>query len=267
LNAPRTHRQAGAEILAGSAAGAIGAALALTVVAAFAVVFAAAAFVFFSGILGGGLMLALDLPFSDAAAGVAAAVVIFGAFVPMMSFSLAGLRLPPLPTNAEQLQEGIAPHASADIAERARATDHWMSGLYLAVGIVCAGCLAGMARHTDTPQILTSALLVLLLVLHGRNIGTAWQRLALVVPGTFGVLLLVAGFARGGSENDHLLAAAALLLFAALLAVISWTVPGRRLLPYWGRGGDLLQSATAIALLPSVLWVLGVYQDLRAVNG
>jgi hypothetical protein len=48
---------------------------------------------------------------------------------------------------------------------------------------------------------------------------------------------------------------------------MSWTVPGRRLLPYWGRAGDLLQSAAAIGLLPSVLWVLGVYGDLRGIKG
>jgi hypothetical protein len=48
---------------------------------------------------------------------------------------------------------------------------------------------------------------------------------------------------------------------------MSWTVPGRRLLPYWGRAGDLAQSAAAVGLLPSVLWVLGVYGDLRGIKG
>ncbi|MEU0949404.1 type VII secretion integral membrane protein EccD [Streptomyces canus] len=267
LATPRSHRLAGAELLAGSMAGAVGAVLGLVVVTVFAVVFAALAVVFSASALGGVLMLVLDAPFCDAAAGVAALVVIFGAFVPMMSFSLAGLRLPPLPTNAEQLQEGIEPHSSEDIAARARTTDHWMSGLYFAVGVVCCACLMGMARHADTPQMVTSGLLVSLLALHSRSMGTAWHRIALGVPAVLGVPLLVLEVADGHGPSGHLAAAAMLLLFAVLLAVISWTVPGRRLLPYWGRAGDLLQSATAIALLPAVLWALGLYQDLRAISG
>jgi type VII secretion integral membrane protein EccD len=261
------HRELGAQLLAGSAAGAIGTVLAMTVVTVFAVVFAAAAFVAISGVLGGTLMLTLNVPLSQAAAGVAAVAVVFGAFVPMLSFSLAGLRLPPLPTNAEQLQEGIEPHSSADISDRAVATDRWMSGLYLAVGTVCAACLVGLAQHPGTPAIVTSVLLALLLVLHGRNLGTSWQRLALVVPAGLGMVLLVIDIARDRGPGSHLVAAAVLLLAAILLAVVSWMVPGRRMLPHWGRAGDLLQSVAAIALLPSVLWVLDVYHGLRAISG
>lgn len=267
LSSPHTHREAGAQLLAGSAAGAIGAVLALTVVAVCAVVFAAMMVVCVAGVVGGGLMLALDIAFFDAAAGVAATAVIFGAFVPMLSFSLSGLRLPPLPTNAEQLQEGIEPHSGDDIADRAIATDHWISGLYVALGTVCTVCLVGMARHAETPQMVTSGLLVLLMALHGRSLGTAWQRLALVVPAALGALLMVIAIAGNHAPAGTLPAAASLLVTAVLLAVASWTVPGRRLLPYWGRAGDLLQSVTAVALLPAVLWVLGVYQALRAVNG
>ncbi|HEY5834691.1 type VII secretion integral membrane protein EccD [Streptomyces sp.] len=261
------HQEVGARLLAGSAAGAIGLVLAMTVVAAFTVVFAATAVAAVAGIAGGVLMLTLDVPFSQAVAGVAAVAVIFGAFVPMLSFSLAGLRLPPLPTNAEQLQEGIDPHSGDDVADRALATDRWMSGLYLAVGTVCAVCLAGLAQHPGTPDIVTSALLALLLALHGRNLGTSWQRLGLVVPAGLGVVLLVVDFARDRGPGAHLGAAAGLLLLAILLAVASWTVPGRRMIPHWGRAGDILQSVVAIALLPAVLWVLGVYRDLRAIGG
>ncbi|MEU3186698.1 type VII secretion integral membrane protein EccD [Streptomyces sp. NPDC006923] len=267
LSSPRTHREAGAQLLAGSAAGAIGAVLALTAVAAFAVVFTAAALLGLAGIVGGVLMLSLDTSFSNAAAGVAIAAVIFGAFVPMMSFSLSGLRLPPLPTNAEQLQEGIEPHSGDDIADRARATDHWMSGFYLAVGAICAVSMAGMARHPGAAQIVTSALLALLLVLHARNLGTSWQRLALTTPAALGLLTLVIAYATDRGQGARLPAAGVLLLVAALLAVMGWTVPGRRMLPHWGRAGDVLQSVTAVALFPTVLWTLGVYQALRAVNG
>jgi hypothetical protein len=43
-------------------------------------------------------------------------------------------------------------------------------------------------------------------------------------------------------------------------------VPGRRLVPYWGRAAEILHSLVAISLLPLVLWVLGVYGELRAIG-
>ncbi|NEA12144.1 type VII secretion integral membrane protein EccD, partial [Streptomyces sp. SID10692] len=60
---------------------------------------------------------------------------------------------------------------------------------------------------------------------------------------------------------------AGLLAAAAAVAIAAWTVPGRRLVPYWGRAGEILHSALAIAVLPLALWVLGVYGALRAING
>ncbi|MFF8593832.1 type VII secretion integral membrane protein EccD [Streptomyces sp. NPDC015220] len=258
---------AGAHLLAGSAAAGIGTALALTVVSAHVVVFASATAVCVAGVLGGVLMAALDVPFSAAAGAVAVAAVVFGAFVPRIAFSLSGLRLPPLPTTPEQLQEGIEPHEGEDIARRAAATDRWMTGLYLAAGAVCALCMAGLARRPEPPQLVTCALLALLLFLHGRSLGTAWQRLALAVPALLGPLLAAVWLAAHRDGGARPAVAAALLLGAVGLAVASWTVPGRRVLPHWGRAGDLLQSVTAFALLPAVLWSLGVYQVLRSANG
>ena len=256
----------GARWLAGAAAWGIFTALAMTVVGTIPVAFAPGILVAVAGVLGGLLMLSMDVDVDGAAAGVSVPVMIFGAFVPMISFSLSGLRLPPLPTNAEQLQEGIDPYPSEELTARSAATDHWMTGLYIAVGVVCAGCFAGLVQHTATPQLLTGGLLSAVLLLHSRNLGNAWQRLALAVPGALGaVLLTVCAALRTGTNGQ--LTAVVMLLAAVAVAIVLWSVPGRRLLPYWGRAGDLLQSAAAIGLLPSVLWVLDVYADLRGIKG
>ena len=53
----------------------------------------------------------------------------------------------------------------------------------------------------------------------------------------------------------------------AVLAIASWTVPGRRMLPYWGRAAELLHSGLAVAVLPLTLWTLGVFGALRAISG
>jgi len=46
-----------------------------------------------------------------------------------------------------------------------------------------------------------------------------------------------------------------------------WTVPGRRMVPYWGRAAEILHSLLAIALLPLTLWLLGVFGTLRGLFG
>lgn len=59
---------------------------------------------------------------------------------------------------------------------------------------------------------------------------------------------------------------AGLLAAAAVLAITGWTLPGRRLVPYWGRAVDLLHLLFAIALVPLALLVTGLYGYLRGLN-
>ncbi|MFF5408540.1 type VII secretion integral membrane protein EccD [Streptomyces misionensis] len=259
--------RAGAHLLAGGAAAGVGAALAAAVVSDCAVVFASVAVVCAAGVLGGALMIALDAPFSAVAGSVAVTAVVFGAFVPRLSFSLSGLRLPPLPTTPEQLQEGIEPHAEEGIVSRAADTDRWMSGFYVSAAVVCSLSMFGMARRPELPQLVTCVLLALLLFLHGRSLGTSWQRLALSAAALLGPLAAAVELAGHRGTEARLAVAAVLLLCATGLALAAWNVPGRRLLPHWGRVGDLAQSAAAFALLPSALWCLGIYQMLRSANG
>ncbi|MGW3150330.1 type VII secretion integral membrane protein EccD [Streptomyces sp. NPDC001177] len=261
------HAVQGARLLAASAAATGGAVLAVAAVAAFASLFLAVAAVGTAGALAGVLMLVADLPSQHTAGLVALAAVVFGAFVPSLSFRLSGLRMPPLPTNAEQLQEGIEPHSPSAVAERAVLADGWMTGLYGAAGTICVACLAGLAHEADLPQVLTSTALSVLLLLHARGLGNTLQRLWLVVPSVWGAALLVRTGVQEFAPNSRLLLAAMLLAVAAGTAIASWTVPGRRLVPYWGRAAELLHSAVAIALLPLALWALGVYGALRAIKG
>jgi type VII secretion integral membrane protein EccD len=259
---------AGPRWLAASAAWGIATALAMTVVAAYPVAFVPSIVVGLAGMIGGGLMQGMgDVGPAGAGAAVAVPAVVFGAFVPMLSFALAGLRLPPLPTTPEQLQEGIDPYPSEEVTARTEATDRWMTGLYAAVGVICAMCVAGLSTDPGTAELLSGGLLALVLLLHGRNLGNAWQRLSLVLPGALGAVLLTVCAARRHGADGQLVTVAALLAAGVLVAVVAWTVPGRRILPYWGRAGDILQSAAAVGLLPSVLWVLGVYSDLRGIKG
>ncbi|WP_405810996.1 type VII secretion integral membrane protein EccD [Streptomyces sp. NBC_01520] len=257
----------GPKLLAASAAGAGGAVLALAVVAAYAALFLCAAVVAAFGALGAVLMMTADLAAAEAAAVCVLAAVVLGAFVPSLSFRMSGLRMPPLPTNAQQLQEGIEPHPTAVVASRTVLADGWMTSLYGAVGIICAGCLALLVHDARLPELVLVSVLILLLALHARGLGQVWQRLFLVVPAAGGALLLAVTSASRAAPGTRLLVTGSLVTVAALASILSWTVPGRRLVPYWGRAAELLHSAAALSLLPLTLWVLGVYGALRALNG
>ncbi|NSC24345.1 type VII secretion integral membrane protein EccD, partial [Streptomyces albus subsp. chlorinus] len=254
-------------LLAACAAGAGGAIVALAAVASFAALFLCFAVVMVVGTLAGALMAVTDLGPPQVAGILALVAVVLGAFVPSLAFRMSGLRMPPLPTNAEQLQEGIEPHPTSVVSARAVLADGWMSSLYGAVGAVCAVCLAVLTHDGGLAEAVMAVVLALLLLLHGRGLGNVWQRLSLFVPAAGGLLLLVLFGALGSSPDNRLLLAASLLAATAGLAIASWTVPGRRLVPYWGRAAEILHSATAMALLPLALWVLGVYGALRGLNG
>ncbi|MGV0096512.1 type VII secretion integral membrane protein EccD [Streptomyces californicus] len=267
LSGPHAYETLGARLLAASAAMAGGAVLALAVVAAFAALFLSVAVVSLFAAVAAVLLLTTDLAPVHAAGILAVLAVVLGAFVPSLAFRMSGMRMPPLPTNAQQLQEGIEPHPAAAVSARAVLADGWMTSLYGAVGVVGAACVVVLARERELAEIIMTVALCLLLVLHARGLGNIWQRMSLVVPGVLGLLLLVLVAAPAASPGNRLVTAAGLLAAAAAVAIAAWTVPGRRLVPYWGRAGEILHSALAIAVLPLALWVLGVYGALRAING
>ncbi|MGP3985812.1 type VII secretion integral membrane protein EccD [Streptomyces sp. 3N207] len=266
LTGPHAHEVLGSRLLATSTVSAGCAIVVLAAVAAYAALFLTVAVVAVFGAVAGALMMAADLG-PHHVAGIAALVaVVLGAFVPSLSFRMAGLRMPPLPTNAAQLQEGIEPHSTSAVAARTALADGWMSSLYGAVGTVCAACLAVLAWDADLAALITVLVLSLLLMLHGSGLGNTWQRLSLILPGAAAPLMLLLVDAAPSAPGRRLLAVAALLAVTAGIAIASWTVPGRRLVPYWGRIGEVLHTLSAVALLPLVLWLLGVYGALRGLS-
>ncbi|MFD4032250.1 type VII secretion integral membrane protein EccD [Streptomyces sp. NPDC058637] len=266
LSGPHMYETLGARLLAAAAAAAGGAVLALAIVAAFAALFLGVAVASLFAALAAVLLITTNLAPVHTAGIIAVLAVVLGAFVPSLAFRMSGMRMPPLPTNAQQLQEGIEPHATSVVSARAILADGWMTSLYGAVGVVSAGCLLALARERELAEIIMTVALCLLLILHARGLGNIWQRLSLVVPGVAGLLLLVLVAAPSSSPNSRLVTAAGLLAATAMVAIAAWTVPGRRLVPYWGRMGEILHSALAMSMLPLALWVLGVYSTLRSIN-
>jgi hypothetical protein len=103
-----------------------------------------------------------------------------------------------------------------------------------------------------------------LLLLHGRELTGAWQRLATLVPGLFGAAAVVSAQAAAATPAHRLGVVAALVVLAGVLVAAARVLPGRRLMPSWGRLADLCHTAAAIAVVPLVLAVLHLYGRVRA---
>jgi ESX secretion system protein EccD len=108
---------------------------------------------------------------------------------------------------------------------------------------------------------------IALLLLHARAMAAARHRLAAIIPAACGAtaLITIAGLRADG--RTWLMLLASLLAGFGLLFAGERSLPGHKLLPHWGRAGDLLQSLAALALIPLALWLLNLYQFARSVRG
>jgi hypothetical protein len=138
-----------------------------------------------------------------------------------------------------------------------------MTALYLGCGVVCAACLTALATGGGWAPFAVGGVLSVLLMLHSRGMASARQKLAIALPGCYGALLLPVAAIRHVGTPSRLAVLAVAAVACAVLVLAAWNVPGRRLIPYWGRAADLLHSLTAMALIPLVLIDLGVLPALR----
>ena len=216
-----------------------------------------------AGLIGTGALVATAVPaLSDAGAAaiVATLALALSVIVPMTAFRLAGLRLPALPADADELQEDIDPLPAAQVLDRTAAADRLMTALLAAVGVSCGAALTFTGRGHGWGPLAFSGAACALLLLRARTLVSAWQRLALLAPACYGIAWIGLHLAAQAATAVRLagLVAGAAVAGGALLAAVA-LLPGRRLLPYWGRAAEIAEWLTALALLPLALQVLGVY--------
>ncbi|MGP3755557.1 type VII secretion integral membrane protein EccD [Streptomyces sp. IBSNAI001] len=267
VTGPDAAQVVGARLLAAGAAGAGGAVIALAATAVGAPALLATAVVSVATAIAGALMGYTGLGAPAATALVATVVALAAGTVAPFAFKLAGMRMPSLPSSAGQLQEGIDPYSGDEVAERTELAGRWVAALFAATGVIAAAALVVLAEHPGLPEVLTALALSLLLLLHSRGLVHIGQRLTLALPGIWGLLLLARAWAVDSGADGRLVVFAVLLAAAAGLVTASWTVPGRRVLPYWGRAAELAHTLFAVALLPLSLWVAGLFGWLRGLFG
>jgi ESX secretion system protein EccD len=213
----------------------------------------------------GGLLVTLgvaDLPGS--AAIVLAVALALGAAVPVIASRFAGLRIPPLPTSSEEFQQEIDPEPSRVVLARTARAHDYISALYLGLGAVAAGCLLVLGTTPGISARVLAAVASLLLLLHARDLLGVRARLAVFGSGTAGFAVVALDLTAGLPAVERPAVVIGLVITAGILLAVARKLPGRRLLPHWGRIADLSHSAAAMAIIPLVLAVVGLYARVRA---
>jgi type VII secretion integral membrane protein EccD len=204
-------------------------------------------------------------------AAVAAVVVTLampvGSWVPILSFRLTKMRLDPTPTSADELQTDLDPIPGQHVLERTRLADRYMTALYGGLGVVVGVGLVvlGISAGVRAEAVAVDA--IVLLLLHSRGLVAARHKLAAIIPAASGAAVLLAAAGLRVDARTWPAFLVVVVVAAAALFTAERSLPGHKLLPYWGRIGDLLHTLSAAALLPLTLWLLNVYQYVKSAHG
>jgi type VII secretion integral membrane protein EccD len=222
--------------------------------------------------LGGGIVAvaAALVPVAGASAAGAAAVgliltLVAGIGVPTFAARTAGLRIASLPTSAAEFQTDIDPVPSRDVLDRTVLADRYVGALYLGLGAAAAGFLLVLAAAPGWAAPTLAGAAAALLLLHARELRTARQRLSALVPAVLGALAVVWSQTAGPDRREF--AVIGLAAVIAVVALLGRALPGKRLLPHWGRVADITHTAAAISLVPLALAVLDLFARARNHSG
>jgi len=188
-------------------------------------------------------------------------------FAPTIAFRLARLRLPQLPTGAADLSDDIEPYPGPELLAGAARVDAYLTWMFIAVGLVCTTCIWLLTRYDDNRAWALAVVVSLILLVRSRSLTSGWQRASALVPALLGLVLLAIRLGDQPDPGDRILAVAAMVTIAAVMLAFSRLLPGRRLLPYWGRIADIVEYVFAIAMLLLLLWNFDAYQWARALAG
>jgi type VII secretion integral membrane protein EccD len=257
------------ERLSGLAAVLLAAVLAAVATADGTPVFLGAAGAALLGAAGAGLDLALTQPNPAGAAAVVAAVALaLTPLIPAVAFRLAGLTLPPVPRDADELRRDTLTVQGSQVLRHTAAADRVVTGAVSGIGLVTgAAGLALALSHGILPR-LTCAALGCALLLRSRVFRGRAQRLWLLVPG-YGALaaLALAAALQSSQPRGAVLTVPILVAAAAILTAAGMWLPAHRPSPFWGRAAEIIDMTLVVSLIPLALGVTGLFGFIRGLSG
>ena len=209
----------------------------------------------------------LELPAAQAAGAVLTLVLILSTFAPSLAFRLARLRLPQLPTGAADLSEDIEPYPAPQLMAGAAIADAYLTWILIAAGGVATAGTVMLVRHGGAVAYWMVACVILTQLIRSRGLTSVWQRTSAIAPAVTGLAMMAGHFASHPDAQRRLLAFVTLLFLACALLACSLLIPGRRLLPHWGRIADVVEYLAAGGVMVALLALLDAYNWARALAG
>ncbi|WP_433261117.1 type VII secretion integral membrane protein EccD [Actinosynnema sp. CS-041913] len=218
-------------------------------------------------LISGWLHAGVELTPGQTAAVVSTAFFLLTIYAPKIAIRAARLRGPHLPKSAAELQIDIDPAPAKEIVEQTGFADRYYSVLTAGASLVY---LVSVPFLLDVPGWVGDVLpivFVVAILLRARHFVGVLQRLAVTASGTAGVVFIALHQTDGASTSFQWFVIILMLVALVPLVLAATRPPTRRLLPIWGHVGNISETVTALAVLPLLLQVLGVYAWARGLAG
>ncbi|HEX6683105.1 MAG TPA: type VII secretion integral membrane protein EccD [Candidatus Limnocylindrales bacterium] len=218
-----------------------------------------------------GITVAVGIGFGIAAAPAASVVatIVFATMplLPMLAYRLAGLPIPTVPTEPEELKRDNESVDGTRVLQRSVRADGLLTAMLGALGMI-GGAAAILAAGMGTPGVLFALILGLILLSRARFFGSRAQRLWLLCCGAAAVAASsFAFFATIGYPLRVIVILAVILVTAAISTGVALARADRKPSPLWGRALDILEVFLILGLVPLAVWVSGLYSWIRAIRG
>ncbi|ROO63205.1 type VII secretion integral membrane protein EccD [Micromonospora sp. Llam0] len=185
--------------------------------------------------------------------------------LPPLGFRLGGLALPLLPGRPEQLSEDIEPAPYRMVVDRGSAGLAYHAALTVGMGAAQTISAAVLVAPGGLWPMMLALVIAALISMRSRHMSGLVTRWATLTPAIALVLFDLLRFAADRSDLTRaVVLAPAVVVIAGAILTAGGTLPGRRLRPYWGRTVDILEIVIAVALIPVLGAVLGIYPMIRA---
>lgn len=226
------------------------------------------AFVVALGICLAGLI-CIVLGASAAAAAAAVATVAFATMplLPMLSFRLAGLPVPSIPTGPDDLRADAETVDGVRVLALSERADQVLGGLLGAVAVL--GGTAGVvtAATGELAGGLFALVIGLFMMARARWFVSKRQRLPLLIAGIATTAIVAFGAFLSAGQLLRLSAGLASMLVAAAASIgYALVNRGRRRAPVWGRFLDIIEMVLILAIVPLAVWASGLYDWVRAIR-
>lgn len=188
--------------------------------------------------------------------------------IPMITFKMARVTLPPVPRNAEDLRHDSLMVDGEKVLGAAAVADRFVTGIACGLGLLAAVAEVGLALGRGTLAGVMCAAVACVLLLRSRVFRGRVQRLWLLLPGYGGLALLAVSASLNHSQQSVLLLTLAPLLAGAALVIgVGMWLPEHRPSPFWGRAADIVDMLLIVSLIPLALGVAGVFGYVRGLAG